>query len=31
MITAFVDPFEAMFNLQRALDARLTSDWLLRR
>ena len=28
MITAFVDPFEAMFNLQRALDARLTSDWL---
>ena len=28
MITAFVDPFEAMFNLQRALEARLTSDWL---
>jgi HSP20 family protein len=28
MITAFVDPFEALFNLQRALDARLTSDWL---
>lgn len=28
MITAFVDPFEAMFNLQRALDARLASDWM---
>lgn len=28
MITAFVDPFEALFNLQRALDARLESDWL---
>ena len=28
MITAFVDPFEALFNLQRALDARLASDWL---
>ena len=28
MITAFVDPFEALFNLQRALEARLTSDWL---
>ena len=28
MIMAFVDPIEAMFNLQRALDARLTSDWL---
>ena len=28
MITAFVDPFEAMFNLQRALEARLASDWL---
>jgi HSP20 family protein len=28
MITAFVDPFEALFNLQRALDARLASGWL---
>lgn len=28
MITAFVDPFAALFNLQRALDARLASDWL---
>lgn len=28
MITAFVDPFEALFGLQRALDARLASDWL---
>jgi HSP20 family protein len=28
MIRAFVDPFEALFNLQRALDARLESDWL---
>jgi HSP20 family protein len=28
MITAFVDPFEALFNLQRSLEARLTSDWL---
>jgi HSP20 family protein len=28
MIAAFSDPFEALFNLQRALDARLASDWL---
>ena len=28
MITAFSDPFEALFNLQRALDAHLASDWL---
>jgi HSP20 family protein len=28
MLTAFSDPFDALFNLQRALDARLTSDWL---
>jgi HSP20 family protein len=28
MITAFTDPFDALFNLQRALDARSTSDWL---
>jgi HSP20 family protein len=25
---AFVDPFEALLNLQRALEARLASDWL---
>src|SRR5581483_8142557 len=28
MITAFVDPFETLFNLQRALEARRASDWL---
>ena len=28
MVTTFVDPFEALFNLQRALEARLASDWL---
>ena len=28
MITAFADPFDALFNLQRALEARLASDWL---
>ena len=28
MVTAFVDPFEALLNLQRALEARLASDWL---
>lgn len=28
MITGFADPFEALFNLQRALEGRLTSDWL---
>ncbi len=28
IITALVDPFEAMFSLQRALDARLANDWL---
>jgi HSP20 family protein len=28
MVTAFADPFEALFNLQRALEARLASDWL---
>ena len=28
MVTAFVDPFEALFSLQRALEARLASDWL---
>jgi HSP20 family protein len=28
MITAFADPFDALLNLQRALDARTASDWL---
>jgi HSP20 family protein len=28
MFTTFNDPFDALFNLQRALDASLTSDWL---
>ncbi len=28
MVTAFSDPFDALFNLQRALDGRLTSGWL---
>jgi HSP20 family protein len=28
MITAFTDPFDALFNLQRSLEARLESDWL---
>ena len=28
MITTFTDPFEALSNLQRALEARLESDWL---
>jgi HSP20 family protein len=28
MVTAFADPFEMLFNLQRSLDARLASDWL---
>jgi HSP20 family protein len=28
MITTFSDPFDLMFNLQRALDARTASDWL---
>ena len=28
MITGFADPFDTLFNLQRALDARLASDWL---
>jgi HSP20 family protein len=28
MIMTFTDPFEALFNLQRALEARLASDWL---
>jgi HSP20 family protein len=28
MIRAFADPFDALFNLQKALDAHLASDWL---
>jgi HSP20 family protein len=28
MIRAFADPFDALFNLQRALEGRLASDWL---
>lgn len=28
MITTFTDPFDLMFNLQRALEARIASDWL---
>jgi HSP20 family protein len=28
MVTAFIDPFDALFNLQRELEARLASDWL---
>jgi hypothetical protein len=27
MIAAFADPFDALFNLQRALEGRLASDW----
>jgi len=28
MAIAFVDPFEALFSLQRSLESRLASDWL---
>ncbi len=28
VITAFADPFDALLNLQRELEARLASDWL---
>lgn len=28
MMTGFADPFETLFNLQRALEARVASDWL---
>ena len=28
MITMFTDPFDALFNLQRALDAQQASEWL---
>lgn len=30
MARGFLDPFETLFNLQRALDASRTSDWLAR-
>ena len=28
MVTRYVDPFEALFAFQRALENRLSSDWL---
>jgi HSP20 family protein len=28
MVSLYSDPFEALFALQRALDARLASDWI---
>jgi HSP20 family protein len=28
MFASFNDPFEALFTLQRALDARIASDWM---
>jgi HSP20 family protein len=28
MIRGFADPFDSLFNLQRALEGRLASDWL---
>lgn len=28
MMTVFADPFDALFNLQRALESRTESDWL---
>ena len=28
MVTVFADPFDALFNLQRALESRTESDWL---
>jgi HSP20 family protein len=28
MVTTFADPFDALLNLQRELEARLSSDWL---
>jgi HSP20 family protein len=28
MISAFADPFDTLFNLQRALEARVASEWL---
>mgnify|MGYP000105359697 CR=1 FL=1 len=31
MLTTFTDPFDSLFRLQRELEARLASDWLLGR
>jgi HSP20 family protein len=31
MMTAYADPFDTLFKLQRALDARSASDWLQNR
>jgi HSP20 family protein len=28
MISTYTDPFDSLFNLQRALEARIESDWL---
>jgi HSP20 family protein len=28
MISTYADPFDTLFNLQRALEARIESDWL---
>jgi HSP20 family protein len=28
MVTVYADPFDMLFNLQRALEARIASDWL---
>jgi HSP20 family protein len=28
MISTYTDPFDSLFNLQRALEARIASDWL---
>jgi HSP20 family protein len=28
MVTVFADPFDALFNLQRALETHIESDWL---
>ena len=28
MVTDFADPFDGLFNLQRSLEARTSSDWL---
>jgi hypothetical protein len=29
-MSSYSDPFDALFALQRALDARLASDWMQR-
>jgi|SRR3974390_2062028 len=31
MVTVLADPFDALFNLQRALESRIESDWLQHR